>query len=185
MLEPVACYSRNMERIMVGRGWEHKVVLLKNEKLRRNWVLKKPHLLTILILRMTGDMDQVRREHQDAQTLIAHTNVVKLPESRIFDTMALGLKNRGYIIVQRRLQEDHSVAAIKKTLKNAGQDLLADIFDVQPENFISQGGTIYWIDPSHAYHRLLNRILGIPFAKSAKMQALLVRSCRKIVRFIH
>ena len=174
-----------MERTMVGRGWEHKVMLPNNETLRQNWVFKRPQLLTVLILYMTGGTDQLRREHQEAQTLIAHANIVALPESRIFDTTTLGHKKKGYIIAQRRVHEDHSIYDIKKTLKGTGQDLLADIFDVQPDNFMSQGGTIYWIDPSHAYHRLLNRILGIPFAQSAKMQALLVRSCRKIMEFVH
>ena len=166
---------------MVGRGWEHKVMLPKNEILRQNWVLKKPHLLTVLILRITGGVDQLQKEYQEAQILITQTNIVNLPESRIFDVLILGFKKSGYIIAQRRLQEDHGIAAIKKTLESAGQDLLADIFDVQPENFVSQGGIIYWVDPSHAYHRLLNYIFGIPFTKSAKMQALLVRSWRKIM----
>ena len=102
---------------MVGSGWEHKVMLPKNETLRQNWILKKPRLLTILILRIIGGVDQLRREYQEAQVLIAQANIVKLPESRIFDTLTLGFKKSGYIIAQRRLREDHSIAAIKKHWK--------------------------------------------------------------------
>jgi hypothetical protein len=128
-----------MERQFVGQGWEHQVYRSKSHP---NKVIKVPTPESLRFFKFFRlDPKLVQKEYQEAVSLVADTTI-KIPDTRF-----LYLRDR-YYIVQDFIEEDFSLKNARELLKNQGLFELLEKYDRGGSNFISNRGTLYWIDPT-------------------------------------
>lgn len=92
----------------------------------------------------------LRKELNEAQALVEGTNV-QIPRTVIHygkELKVLGLKTKGYVIGQRFIQEDHSVASVGDYLSQQGLTSLVHEHKHEPNNFVTHNSVVYWIDPT-------------------------------------
>ncbi len=137
-----------MERQFIGRGAEH---IAFRSSIRPDLVIKAPYWLNALSLRFhKNPAELIRQELKEASTLVEGTNIV-IPETHVFSSKS------GYIIAQKYIEEDYSLdkAAVLDSL-----DVTRFKFRRYSPNFISNGGILYWVDPTKPpLHRLLTRTI--------------------------
>ncbi len=136
------------EREFIGQGRGHTVFCSKqNERV----VLKKPRLATQLFQFIPYFLgDNLDNELQEAKASIQNTTV-EIPKTRIFS-----FKN-GYIIAQQYIISDESVD-LNSFFNRINNDKLSFLYFLNPTNFISSEGIVYWIDPFfNPLVRTLNR----------------------------
>lgn len=155
-----------MLREVCGRGWEHVVYFSSRTKQRKDkqqWVFKHPKRSVLLLTRALGynSAKKVKEEIQQGDSYISSkkTSDVEIPQTRVFDTGKMGFK-KGYILAQRFVKDDKSVSDVRSKLKQEQLNHLVDIYDVSPQNIMSNRGKLYWVDPSHGYHRIFDRFGG-------------------------
>jgi hypothetical protein len=85
-----------------------------------------------------------------ARRLRGSCDTVRLPTTIILFT------SDGYIMRQKHIREDGSVPCIPNHLKRAGQPFLAARAAVSRDNFLSEQGIVYTVDPTfNPYYRLM------------------------------
>ncbi len=135
-----------MERELVGQGGEHTVYKANTKK---EVVIKKPRPLTHLSVKyLWGGAEKIKQEIEEAQLLVENT-VVTIPNTRVWSM------HNSYLVTQEMIEEDNSVN-IGEQLQEYGPHSLYTLYQLSPENFASQNGNIYWLDPMKG---LLSRFL--------------------------
>lgn len=132
-----------MERERIGQGYEHTVYRAKHNP---EWVLKKPRIHQYF----SSNALQIRQEIQEKQELLAESTI-KIPETRIFSLQ------KGYVIAQKFIDEDNSVE-VEEHLQEQNIPHVMHRYHNNPQNFISNSGAVYWVDPTKGFvTRLLER----------------------------
>lgn len=147
-----------MERILIGKGHEHKVYQSKREHL----VLKTPTLLNqIYFWIFKFDPSIIRDEHQQAKEMVSQTNV-DIPQFRVFTFKNWKKGNylkkpwrffyyrgRGYVTVQEKIFHRQPQFDVRQELEKQNLHYLSYRYQIHPENFLITGaGRIYYVDPT-------------------------------------
>lgn len=134
------------QRIVIGEGKEHTVL----KKPDSNIVLKTPKPIHMFLMFGRDRAETLRQELAEAQRLIENTEV-KIPRTLIYSTHEFkiaGIRTSGYVIGQKFVKEDGSIEDIKAHLEKYNNSKLINIFNTEHQNFISNKGVLYWIDPT-------------------------------------
>lgn len=167
-----------VERQKIGNGSEHEVFASRHHN---NWVLKRPSPITLAMLRLTGfGISKLRKEYEEARSEALKTPGIRVPQTRIFDTKKIfGLNRFGYIIAQRRIEQDGVMVNPVEVLRNQGNPLFAKIYEATRKadagNFICNQGLVYFVDPFHAHNRLVERFFGLTFPQIIRAKAFIYR----------
>lgn len=143
-----------MERELIGQGSEHYVLRKSNSR----FVVKLPTEIGLMSLRLNGrGIEALDNEREFWENMIADSPV-RIPTTRVFK------RQKDYVMGQRFVEEDSSVDNIEEYLKSLGLDLLAKRYYLNPDNFRSNRGVIYYLDPTKSMtYRLIERFFKIPF----------------------
>ncbi len=147
-----------MSRERIGNGWEHEVYVSKRE----GWVLKRPTRMNAVSMLVLGyGSEKMVKEINQARSEIRESSRISIPETRVirFPLLRLGTRffGRSYIVAQRFINEDHSVADISEVVQE-GQNTMSGRYQTAPDNFRTNGGIVHLIDPSHAFYRFGERL---------------------------
>lgn len=142
-------------RQILDRGKEH--IVFRSQK-HFGHVLKIPTPRTLDSIRKLEGPIVIAEELLKISTMIA-TTTVQIPETRIFIFPSW---EGGYVLRQRFIEEDNSVN-IKDHLNAQRLQLLTDEYDVNPENFRSYQGVVYYLDPFWGPRRIWQRRTHLPF----------------------
>lgn len=166
-------YFHSMSREKIAEGWEHEVFLSK----KPGWVLKRPKKSILRVNSALGyGTAKIREEISEGQSIAYGSEIMSVPETRVFDTKKIFRYGKeGYIIVQRYVPEDGSISGLRDKLFSEGKKFLVDQYEVDSRNFGSNQGSVYWYDPSHGYHRILDRFPIISYKVFIPLKARLVR----------
>lgn len=131
----------------IARGKEHRVYRRSGSE----WVTKVPRFLPLWMLNhLFGGPWKVVEEVAESTSRVAKSGgKVQLPATIILFT------RKGYEIRQAYVEGDGSVPDIPRYLHEAGLSFLAARATVSVDNFLSQEGVVYAIDPTcNPYYRL-------------------------------
>lgn len=155
-----------MEREYVGRGGEHKVFRMKK---LRNYVIKTPTIFNLWFLKTFGlSAEIIKKEYAEGEALTENTGI-RVP----FSIVRLRENGRRYSITQQYIKEDHSIDDVRAYIQSRNLPHVLDRYDLSPQNFITNDGIVYWVDPSKGAHiwGLLDRKGILSRQKSAAIQA--------------
>lgn len=134
-----------LERQIVGRGCEHTVYRSQH----KDWVLKTPRwsvlLCGIILDKIPSQI--IAGEFKKARELSQNTGVI-FPETRVFPF------GKGYVVVQKYIQEDYSVSDPEECLLKTGNEDMINAYEIKPDNFIAHEGRLYWVDPTFGFTRI-------------------------------
>ncbi len=139
-----------MEHQKINGGWEHNVYQAKKSE---SLILKTPKLTTRLLFTLSNThADFARIEHEAVERSIQGTKV-KLPKWRIFVLpqfrhFPMFPHPTAYVTVQEKIITDNSVPDIPDLLRSEGLIDLLYRYYINPDNFISKGGLVYYVDPT-------------------------------------
>lgn len=160
-------------RLIMAKGMEHIVLSpLKTDK----YVIKVPRILNRLSFWPYDPVSIIREELDEARKLVKDTRV-QIPRTNIHPGISeqFGNPYTGYVIRQHRIIEDQSVSDIQKYLEEEKLSSLVEEFKHEPRNFISNEGSVYWVDPTKGF-------MGRVFERSRVMD---LNKWRKIKVFLH
>jgi hypothetical protein len=127
---------------------------------RRAEVLKISRPFNRLTLSFGDPVEILREELGVCQKLVEET-CVRIPKTQIYRTNSVCFGRfvvRSYVIRQDYVEEDGSVSNIREVLQQQGLVTLLDEYDHEPGNFVGNGGSVYWVDPTRGMvGRLLER----------------------------
>lgn len=153
-------------------GREHWVILSSCKR----HVRKIPTLDTLVSFPLgftTADI--IADEYQQAQLTINQTKV-KIPPTRI-----RVFSKFFYRAVQTYIEEDGSIPNIRQHLAEQNVPILLDEFDITPENFISNLGTVYFVDPTKGpICRLVERWKIMPYPKQRRIMASVANTYKRV-----
>ncbi len=141
----------NVERAIIVAGTEHIVFASHNP----NYVLKRPRIANRLVHALTRtNADTVKRDINHTQLIVAALENICVPETRVFP------RGSFYIIAQRRIYDD-GTTDIGSVLATHADIFLQERYHIKPNNFLSEQGIIYIVDPTKSPRTRILEVLGI------------------------
>ena len=141
-----------MEREYIGEGNQH---IIYRSRQNPGYVLKKPRLRHLLALNVFFSTTDIKNDLENAESITRNEAII--PEARLFTfrkTYFMIFNFESYIIRQKWLEPTTS----EEITPNFQNNLLRDLYENAPDNFISQEGVFNWIDPIRGnFSRLLEK----------------------------
>ncbi len=144
------------ERELIARGMEHRV--WKSKKGNPDIVLKTPRLANHLSLLGFDPASKMRQELAEAKVSLTNTDI-RIPRTLIYGVskrIIANLRIASYVIGQKHIREDGSIHNHQGHLESQGLPSLVQECKHEPKNFISEKGTLYWVDPTRG---MMGRVL--------------------------
>lgn len=142
-----------MERIAINQGKEHFIF----DSSRDGWILKRPKFLQVMVLNVLSKYpSEIIKEELKSVGNVFLESGIKIPKTKVFTFKG------GYVMVQRKVVEDSSLNEQQKhiLIVRSKHRYVYDYYVNNSDNFISNNGSLYCIDPSLGYARIL-KILGV------------------------
>lgn len=134
-------------RPILSQGMENIVLRGKSDSVLK---ISRPFNSISMIMAGRNQADVLREELAEARALVSGTSV-RIPRTIILsgkERNILGMHTKPYVMGQRYVEEDETVSNIQSHLAEQGLDTLVEEYRHEPRNFISNNGTVYWVDPT-------------------------------------